>query len=174
MAADSTSAARRGAYDVAALAHLGLIALIAAILAFVVYTGRPRRSRAQTMIPFSMTPPRVELGEYFTIVLDFPASPKVEHAHVRVACYSAVRTVLWKQWSGGAFFAQRDDSAPADMQRLVFKGRFPSEAELWSSDVDPYAQWIWRIEASAQRGGAEWTRSFDVADRPGVGSGGGA
>lgn len=154
-----------GAYDVAALAHLGLIALITGIVAFVIYTSRPRRPRSQPTIPFSMNPPRVQPGEYFTFALDLPASPAVENVYVQVVCYSAVRTVLWKQFSSGAFFAHRDDTAPEGIQRLVAKGRFPSEADLWSNDVDPYTRWIWRVEVSGRRNGAEWTHSFDVPGR---------
>lgn len=112
-----------------------------------------------------MTPPRVQPGEHFTFTFDLPAAPAVEHAYVQVVCYSSLRTMLWRQHASGAFFGQRDTAAPAGVQRLVFKGRFPSEAELWSNDVDPYATWIWRIEASARRAGSEWTHSFDVPGR---------
>lgn len=104
-------------------------------------------------------------GEYFTFTLDFPAAPEVEQVYIQVACYSAVRTVLLKQYSGGAFFAQRDSSAPAAIQRFTGKGRFPSEAELFSHDVDPYGKWTWRVEVAGRRSGADWVRSFDVPGR---------
>ena len=165
MAADSTTQPPRAAYHVAALTHIGLMALIAALVAFVLYTSRPRRLAAKVALPFSMTPPRVEPGEFFTITVDYPARPVVDHAYLRVVCYSTLRTVLWKRYSGGAFFAQRDDSAPPGVQRLLFKGRFPSEAELWSNDVNPYATWIWRIEASSLAGGIERNHSFEVLGR---------